>query len=322
MKILFVRLSSLGDIVLTEPIVKKISDTYPHAEIDFLVKPVFRDVVQAFPKKVNILEWTDNLDSLIKISRKHYDLLIDLHNKPNTALIRFCAQASQKVVYCKMRKLRKQIVQNKTEKCINSTLDLYNSALTKVGISPANSFPVLLPNDSLKPLINDHDLNWGNYILIFPGATSFTKRWLPQYFAKLIDDLSARYQIVVGGSDFSLAHQLRNYSHSKYLDLTGKTNIRELISLVSGSQAIVANDSGPAHIAAAIGKPQITIFGGTSPKLGFAPLNNKGIVLTKNLACSPCSLHGRNFCPLGHFRCMKDISVELVLNQLFSLLDN
>lgn len=322
MKILMIRLSSLGDIVLTEPIFRTLAILYPQAEISYLVKPAFKDIVSAFSTQVKILDWNNDLSSLLQLSKVKYDLLIDLHNKPNTALIRLFCQARSKIVYDKKHQLRHRIVAHTTAETISSTLDLYFSALEKIGVHQYSLMPVITADNSAAELLQKNNLLPAEYILIFPGATSFTKRWLIDNFAELADLISPEFPVVIAGgrSEMPLSGYLQNKCNSTLTDFTGKTNLTQLISLIANAKAVIACDSGPAHLAAALQKPQITIFGATSPKLGFAPLNDKGIIISQNLPCSPCSLHGSDSCPLHHFNCMKAITPRIVLNELLKIL--
>ncbi|MDP8209461.1 MAG: glycosyltransferase family 9 protein [Candidatus Stygibacter australis] len=322
MKILIIRLSSLGDIVLTEPIIRTLAELYPQAEISYLVKPAFKDIVSAFPTQVKTLDWNNDLSSLLQLSKVKYDILIDLHNKPNTALIRSFCRATIKSVYNKAHRLRKNIVAHTTSQSISSTLDLYYSALKKINITPQSRYPQITADDSANVQLKENKLQNGNFILIFPGATSFTKKWLPEYFIELINLVSPDFQVVLAGgeSESQLSAQIIQQCNDQVIDLCARTSIRQLISLINKAKVIIANDSGPAHIAAALHKPQITIFGATSPKLGFAPLNDKNVLITQNLSCSPCSLHGSDSCPLHHFNCMKTITPQIVYEELLKIL--
>jgi len=322
MKILVIRLSSLGDIIITEPVVHTLATQFPVAEIYYLVKPGFKDLMLTFPANLTILPWNDDLDSLIKLRRIKFDILIDLHNKPNTALIRLFCRAKIKTIYNKKHSLRHAIVTHKTTQSISSTLDLYFSALSKINISPEPRYPQIVPDDSAKEIMENHGLKNNDFILIFPGATSNTKRWLTHYFAELINLIVPSMKVVLAGgnSEKSITSEVTELCHHNIIDLTAKTNLRQLISLTDSAQAVIANDSGPAHIAAALHKPQITIFGATSPKLGFAPLNDKNVLISQNLPCSPCSLHGSNSCPLHHFNCMKTITPQIIYKELLKIL--
>lgn len=317
MNILLIRLSSLGDIVLTEPIVGQLRSMYPQANIHYLVKPVFAEVVKSFPAKLEVILWNNDLASLLKLSSMKFDLVIDLHNKPNTFLIRMFAAGKKNLVYKKQHSLRRKIVKKKTERSISSTLELYYTVFGGTAEKEERPFPVLQADDSAVELLRKHQLQECGYIMIFPGATSYTKRWKEERFAELIEMLKGQ-QIVLSGSgaEAETIDKIVSLTSSEVVNLCAKTSIKELISLISNAKAVVCNDSGPAHLAAALQKPQVTIFGATSPRLGFAPLNKNGVIVSQNLECSPCSLHGSEACPLGHFNCMEKISAKEVYEEL------
>src|SRR3989304_6567858 len=98
----------------------------------------------------------------------------------------------------------------------------------------------------------------------------------------------------------------------RVINLAGKTTLRELASLMERCDLVVTNDSGPLHMAGALGKPVVALFGPTVEEFGFTPLNNQSLVLSKDLPCRPCSLHGSNRCPLGHHHCMNTIQPDEV----------
>jgi heptosyltransferase-2 len=189
-------------------------------------------------------------------------------------------------------------------------------------IVPKKTRPVLKPNGSAKEILQKYNLTRNKYILIFPEATSFTKCWLPEYFAELIDLVGQELQVIIAGNESELTDRLRRLAKSDFIDLMGKTSLKQLISLIAGSKAVIANDSGPAHLAAALAKPQVTIFGGTSPRLGFAPMNPKGVIISHDLPCSPCSLHGSDKCRLEHFNCMKMILPKDVYEMLLTIIES
>ena len=105
-------------------------------------------------------------------------------------------------------------------------------------------------------------------------------------------------------------------------NICGELDLQQLVTAIDKMDVIISNDSGPMHIAAALEKPQITIFGATHPKLGFAPLNKNAVILSTDLECQPCSLHGSKACPLDHFNCMKQISVVDISKILKNMLKN
>jgi lipopolysaccharide heptosyltransferase II len=286
------------------------------------VKPAFSDAIAAFPQNIKIRKWHNDLASLLQLHQVKFDLVIDLHNKPNTTFIRLFCRADKIVVYNKKHSLRRRIVAHSSSESINSTLDLYFSALYKLRLKPEYTFPQLRSDNNNSGILKHYNLQKYNYIVVFPGATSFTKRWLAEDFAVLIDQISPLFPVVIGGSpgETELCRKLQEICQNEVKNLCGKTTIPQLIEILSQAKAVITNDSGPAHLTAALGAPLVTIFGGTSPRLGFAPLGDKVRIISQNLDCSPCSLHGLDKCPAGHFNCMKQVTVISVFNILMELI--
>jgi len=322
MKILIIRLSSLGDIVLTQPVTAVLREKYPQAQLDFLTKPQFTQLVEAFGTIDKIYTTADNLKLIPKLRKNEYDIIIDLQAKLNSFLLKTITAGQKTVTYNKKHILRQKIVKNKTSETISSTVELYFTALEKLGIEAKIRPPKLIPTSIKKygVLTFLPDLKKGDTKLvgIFPGAKHFTKQYPFWNYAKAMELAPKNFKFVILGSaeDTNLATKINERCQQEILDLTGKLNLQELISVVNILDAVVSNDSGPMHIAAALQKPQVAIFGATHPALGFAPMNKKAIALSLDLECQPCSLHGEPFCPKAHFRCLNSLLPESVTNAL------
>jgi len=330
MKILILRLSSIGDIVLTQPVVAALAQQYPKAEIHYLTKKAFHPIVEAFGITITIHHWEElkSFGALFRFGRSYkFDLVVDLHNKFNTFLIKTVIAGKKTATYEKHHLLRRKIVKHKTCKTISSTVDLYFTALKKLSVSSKRSYPQLVASELTKPELikylqkTDPELK---LIGVFPGAQHKTKQYpveqLLEVLKQISKDWKLRFFTLGSASEQHLAEHLRQNSDLEIIDLCGKLSIKELINVTAKFDFVISNDSGPMHIAAALGKPQIASFGATHPKLGFAPLNDNATVLSAELPCQPCSLHGGENCPLGHFNCMKKIKPELVAEKINNLL--
>jgi heptosyltransferase-2 len=156
-----------------------------------------------------------------------------------------------------------------------------------------------------------------------PGSRWATKRWLPEGFARIGRELTDRgYAVVLIGTaaERELCERVRSGIGSWTRSLAGELGVRQLIATIARARLLVANDSGPAHVASAVGTPVVSVFGPTTPSLGFAPLGEAvRIVEHPALDCRPCDRHGPNRCPLGHFRCMREIEPERVLDAVDDL---
>jgi heptosyltransferase-2 len=163
-----------------------------------------------------------------------------------------------------------------------------------------------------------------NYVCLAPGAGFFTKRWPPEYYRQLICLIKAHLNlkiVILGGSgDTAIGEQL---SHSDdVFNFCGKWNLLECAVIMSKGLAVVSNDTGLMHIATAVQKPVVAIFGSSVVEWGFAPFRSEHILVEQsNLICRPCSHIGRHECPQKHFRCMMEISPARVFEALQSLLE-
>ena len=319
-KILVIRLSSLGDIVLTQSAVQAVRNEFPDVQIHYLTKKVYSPIVEMFNCVDEIHYWENKYKLLIKLRKFKFDLAVDLHSKLNTFIIKSFINAKQTSTYKKEHFLRRQIVKKRTNRTISSTVRLYFTALKKIGINSDVSNPKLFPaKDTEMPKSFTTNENT-KYIGLFPGALHKTKQYPIKQLAEFIDSVPTEwnFQCIIFGSraEMDLADELQSLTDTKIIDLCGKLTLQQLVVAIDKMDAVITNDSGPMHIAAALEKPQIAIFGATHPKLGFAPMNEKAIILSADLQCQPCSLHGRGKCPKEHFNCMKLINAEQILNSL------
>ena len=324
MKILILRLSSIGDIVLTQPVAKVLREIYPDATIDYLSKESYVGIVEAFGCIDTIHIWKNKRNILKKLRKQKYDLIIDLHSKLNTFIIKSLIRGKKTLTYNKKHYLRKKIVKKITGKSIVSTVDLYLSALKKIGITKTVEYPKLYP-DKLKKNSLEKRFPGKKLIGIFPGALHFTKMYPLEKLANFIDSVPSKWNckfIILGSkSERLLSAELQENTKAQLLDICGEFNISQLISVINNMDVIISNDSGPMHIAAALSKSQIALFGATHPRLGFAPLNKKADIIFSNISCQPCSLHGSAICPKGHFLCMNSISPELIKKNLGKIIN-
>lgn len=313
MKILILRLSSLGDIVLTQPIAAWLRAKYPEAKIDFVVKAQFQELVTLMGCELNPIVYEKSIRAHLALFKSRYDIVIDLHAKLSSFLLRIAACGKQSFGYRKARSIRKRIVGGDKQLKINSTLDLYKTALDKIDPLAKLEAPRLYPPDHPGFLALPAS---DKRIALFPGATYKTKRYPEEYYKELINKSPNGYQYILLGSqsDATLCQSLS--SETNAINLCGSISIAQLMSLLKTCDWVISSDSGPMHLAAALEKPQIAIFGATHPRLGFAPINHNAHVLSADLECQPCSLHGSEKCPKGHFNCMSSIRAEHILEIL------
>lgn len=314
MNFLIIRLSSLGDIILTQAVVAALKRNYPNCQITFVCKEAFKGIVQMMGS-IEVLCWRENLGFFKELREQEYDAVIDLHGKLASHLISLSARARKKYRYHKQHKLRQQIVKHETDESISSTVDLYFSALTELlpeeSWEPPKLYPHLLQKDEVSL---PEEWTGKKVIAIFAGAAHFTKTYpLAQYrdFLRLAKE-DWRFIFLGSEAEKDLSEAIRGSFETVSINQCGAYDLASLASLLQKVDLVISSDSGPMHLAAALGCRQIAIFGSTHPRLGFAPLNPKAEVLCADLPCQPCTLHGRDSCPLGHWDCMTQVTPQML----------
>ncbi|MDY0151090.1 MAG: glycosyltransferase family 9 protein [Candidatus Cloacimonas sp.] len=306
MKILVIRLSSLGDIILTQPICAILQRVYPHADIHYICKPGYTELLQMFDPPVTPIAYSQSLAFHKAMRKEKYDIVIDLHGKLASILLRLIVKAKKRVGYNKKRSTRIAIVKGDKLLSIDSTISLYANSLKKLGIEPLWQYPKLQSRVERHAVATDSIRQ--AKIAIFPGATHFTKRYPTQSWIKLMQ-LLPLYSFSLFGSadDQNNCSVIAAQNPANCKNLAGKFEFGSLLDALQDYDLIISGDTGPMHLAATLFKSQIAIFGGTHPRLGFRPLNDSATILCAELPCQPCSLHGLKQCPLDHFKCMKSI---------------
>ena len=321
-RILIIRLSSLGDILLTTPFLRAIKTQFPHIKIDMLIREEYVDVIKLNPyidKKFLFKKDDKNNNVLIEqLKNNNYELVIDLQNNLR----------SKKVV----SSLKTNNV--KLDKRSFDKFLLVNFKVNKLKEAP--QIPVRYSNTIQKIKLDEQGLNLftdksanaeiigkNNLIGFCPGARHFTKRWPKEYFIELGNKLTQNgYTIVLFGGkiDKEICAELVNRI-SGAINLSNNDELLQTAADMKLCKAVICNDSGLMHTASAAGTKVIAIFGSTVKEFGFAPFNCSNLILENNsLTCRPCSHIGRSDCPKKHFDCMKDIKPEFVFEKLKSFL--
>ncbi|GAB4170906.1 MAG: glycosyltransferase family 9 protein [Calditrichia bacterium] len=339
-KILIIRLSSIGDIILTFPLVDYLRQTYPDSQIDFLVKEQFNDVLLPINKKISnviLLNKKDKDKNISKIKFKlrknNYNLILDLQNNVTSFLLTsgLTARINR---YRKERFKRWLFIQFGLP--YYSGLPVYQKYLqtTSPTLSVGRNFTITdwpaqpIVNQTAEKMSQRSGIDLFNpYLLIFPGARHGTKRWLKEYYISLINQLTNHFSIPIllagDESESGLCQEIAESSIGNIRNLAGKLSLEELYILISQAELVLSNDSAPAHMAALFGKKQVVIFGNTVKEFGFVPNNiNMRLLENTELSCRPCSHIGYEKCPKGHFKCMKEISPELVFEAISELLNH
>ena len=329
-KILVIRLSSLGDILLTTPMIRSIQKKYPGKKIHFLLRSEYESILvnNHFLDKLYLFTRSDeeNKNLIKSLRREKYDLVIDLQNnfrsnfvcnKLHRKTIKFNKRGLAKLLLTSFKfnflKSAKQIPERYAEVLDNFVLDGEGLDLITY-----NAPSVLFEEDK-------------KYIGFAPGSRHFTKTWPRNYFIELGKMLNAQgYTIaLLGGKDDRLVCA-EICSELNGIDLSNKNDLLQTAADMKKCLAVVCNDSGLMHSAVASDIKVLTIFGSTVKEFGFTPYTGKDPGLLKNyivlenksLNCRPCTHIGRDRCPQKHFKCMLELTPLLVFNNLNLLLNS
>jgi len=306
----------MGDILLATPLIRSIKSQNPKAEIDFVVKEEFFEVIKNNPHLTNIFRYskeTSKKKELIhSLKSGNYETIIDLQN--NRRSLELTSRIHIKTFRFKKNNLKKFLL-------VHFKLNRLKN-FPQIPIRYASSAGIELDDEGLEIFTDDVadtklKLN-ENYVGLCPGAKHFTKRWPKEYFIELGKNLELNgYKVVLfGGKDEmdtldEIASELQdpiNLCNDSILKTTANMKICSLI---------YTNDSGSMHLACSVKVPVIAFFGSTVRQFGFFPYKAQNVVLEiDNLPCRPCTHIGRASCPLTHFKCMRDITPELAFKSL------
>ena len=330
-KILIIRFSSIGDIVLTSPVTRFLRERFPGAQIDFLTKKKYGELLRWNTPLSNIILFDDG-DDLRALRRRiretGYDLIVDLHNNLRSIYLRTFSGARKVKVFRKHAVKRWLLVQFKHNlfRRVRTVAERYADTVRTYGdLNVVVELP--LPDDVVHTatgLIHSGKFSAKDRLVGFaPSAKHFTKRWPLDKFVKLGAALSSeeRVKIVLFGSQeeaeycSDLAHLINSGAASHCAEsFAGKLSLSETAAAAGLCSLFVSNDTGLMHMAAARGAPVVAIFGSTVREFGFFPQGERSVVVeNRGLECRPCSHVGRSECPKRHFRCMNDITVDSVL---------
>lgn len=321
MKILILRFSSIGDIVLTSPVIRCLKQQLPGAKIHYLTKQQFAPVLEHNPYVDTLHTLQQNwLQQALSLKKEGFDCIIDLHHNLRSSLISTIIGAPRYafnkaniakwlLVKFKIDRLPKQHIVNR-----------YLQATSGLGIvDDGNGLDYYLPPEIENNLPNLPQ----SYIAVAIGAQHFTKRMPIQKWVDLFANLKSTSFILLGGKeDVRAANEIITATGSHVQSYCGKLSLHQSAAIVKNAQHVITHDTGLMHIAAAFQKPISSIWGNTIPGLGMYPYFGKLHKGTSymhevsNLNCRPCSKIGFNRCPRQHFDCMQKQDLVAIAKSL------
>lgn len=339
MRILIVQTAFLGDVVLTLPLVQALQQHFPAAQIDLLTTPAHAPVLRGQAGLSAVIPYDKRGEqrgirgfvNMVRVLRSRgYDLAVSPHRSFRSALLLACCGIDRRIGF---------------------TQRLTNWVYTQTVPRPASGHEVEKNLQLLAPLMAATEVQSGQLVMrvsatarrqaqavlrrhgvepahtlvgMIPGSQWGTKRWPTEHFAALIQHLKCRDQLHValfgGPQDRILAEAISAACQTPVIDLIGQTPLQDLAAYLDCCTLVVSNDTGPMHIAAALGKPIVMLYGPTTPELGFYPYGVVWQDASVTLPCRPCHAHGPQRCPLSHWRCMRDLRPAQVADGVQRLL--
>jgi len=321
LKILIIRFSSIGDIVLTSPVVRICSEQVENAEIHFLTKPSFKQLLIHNPhiQKIHILD--QPLKSLsVALRSEDFDIVLDLHNNLRTRILSLLMRKSFQRFH--KLNLRKWLYVKKWLPAMPEVhiVDRYLRTAHKLNVvNDGKGLNFFMPSAiEMKPLSQLPS----SYTCYAIGGQHATKKMPVNLIVELVKKINHPVVLIGGGEDSPAASSISK-SCPNAINLCGELSIDQSASVVKGAASVITHDTGMMHIASAMKKTVFSIWGNTSPELGMSPYlpgKDSELFEVKNLGCRPCSKIGYDMCPNGHFKCMmnQDLSgISGAVNRFF-----
>jgi lipopolysaccharide heptosyltransferase I len=363
-KILLIKLSAVGDVVHTIPVLNKLRQRYPSAQIDWLVTPAIAELLRHNPAISNVIEfarddwsrpWTlapfFNYTRLAaKLRANAYDLVVDMHGQFRTAVFVLASGAPVRIGFDRPRasvweasprsfpaEARKHAWQGAREGSWLAythhipvpTLDIhavdrYLGVGPMLGLDagpPDFSFPIpQAASASVEGLLRNRGLAGAPLLTMAPGTIWETKHWGSGKYAEVARHfLRNGFAVALMGSrrERAVCEEVARLAPGA-VDIAGETTLTELAALIRRSAMSVTNDSGPMHLAVALDRPVVSVFGPTDP-VWIGPYGRAGAVLQAGVSCSPCLLRQLSRCRYGHV-CMENVSAGAVIERMEQIL--
>ncbi len=325
-KFLVIRLSSIGDIVLTTPIVRALSTQLPEVEIHFFVKKQFADVVKNNPYITKVHLYDGNISKNLRdFKHENFDYVIDLHNNLRSFRVRN-SLTSLWFSFDKLNFEKWLMVNLKIDKLPDlHIVDRYFKTVLKFDVKPDKKGLdyFIGVEDEIDIAEYFGEIFDRGFVAFVAGAKHFTKQIPVHKAVKIINGINVPVILLGGNADKKIAKAIIEKTTNPNMgNSVGQLQLNQSASVIKQARVVVTPDTGLMHIAAAFGKKIVSLWGNTIPEFGMSPYyphSDFKIIETKGLRCRPCSKIGFDKCPKKHFRCMEDINTDEVINVIKKL---
>jgi heptosyltransferase-2 len=324
-KFLVIRFSSIGDIVLTSPVVRCLKKQLPGAEIHYLIKPQFKMVMEPNPyiDRLHVLQqdWEKMIEEL---KAEDFDYVIDLHHNLRTLRVK---KALKKPAFSFNKLNVEKFIFTKLKWNVMPdvhVVDRYMDTVASFGVkNDGEGLDYFIPEKERVPISDIPASHHAGFIAIVIGASYYTKKLPVPKLQELCRQIQHPIILLGAKEERAEGEAIASVDPIKIYNACGKFSLHESADLARQSKLVIAHDTGLLHIAAALKKQVIAVWGSTTPSLGVEPYygsrylqahhNPFDNVQVLKLWCRPCTKFGKNKCPQGHFKCMRNISINEIV---------
>ena len=327
-KILIIRFSSIGDIVLASPVFRCVKKQLSDTEVHFLTKLSYKIVTAANPFIDKFFYYDDNMEELLaRLKAENYDHIIDLHNNFRSNKIKRILSVDthtiDKLTFKKFLLTQLNIDVMPDRHITQRSLD----AVLPLGVKDdGGGLDYFIAKEYELKRDDIPTSHLAGFIVIVIGATYFTKRFPVHKIIELCSKINHPIILLGGNEDAANGKIIADNDSVKIYNACGKFNISESADIIKKAKLVISNDTGMQYIACALKRPVIALWGGTTPDLDVEPYYGSNFLrnlqkpvyenVILNLKCQPCSKYGLNKCPLDHFNCMEKINVDTLVDKV------
>lgn len=320
-KFLIIRFSSIGDIILTTPIIRCLKEQVKDAEIHFLTKKTHHHIVENNTYIDKCYFFDKSLIKIIPLLKKEkYDYIIDLHNNIRSRRASF--KLNQKTFRFDKLNIKKWLLVNFKINLLpdEHLVDRYFRSVQSFGVvNDGKGLDYFIPEKDIVSMESLPLSHRNGYVGMVIGATYSTKRLPVKKLISICKKIDKPIVLLGWKGDEGYGYQIWEDLGDKVYNACGKFNLNQSASLVQQADIIMTHDTGLMHVAAAFNKRTISIWGNTVPEFGMTPYMNKelfSVIEVEGLSCRPCSKIGFQRCPKGHFKCMHLIDEERIVGEI------
>jgi heptosyltransferase-2 len=325
-RILLVRFSSLGDVLLTTPLIRVLRARHPAATLTALTKQEWAPLLSANPHLDEVITIARG-QSLVPLARAiraaDFTHRLDLHASVRSRMLRLLVPGTWQG-FDPRRRERTALIRGRENRYRDHlpVPERYFEAARALDVQPDDKPAELFVSPAAEARAEEwltrHDLS-GELVACAPGAAHATKRWPTDRWHELLTALTAlgRVPIIIGGpAERELGRQLVKAVEGRAASAAGELDLQATGALLQRTRVLVSGDTGAMHMATAVGTPVVALFGPTVEAFGFFPYHAAASVIQREMPCRPCSSKGSPRCPLGHHRCMTEIQGDQVLEAI------